>query len=62
MGRKTKSAPATRASVTFPSEVYSSLESIAKKKKVSMAWVIRDAVEKYVSDRWPLFAGTKNEK
>jgi len=62
--RKTKTGKklaATRASVTFPSEVYTSLEIIAKRKKVSMAWVIRDAAEKYVSDQWPLFAGTKHE-
>jgi metal-responsive CopG/Arc/MetJ family transcriptional regulator len=61
MGSKTKSEPSTRASVTFPAEVYTSLEIIAKQKKVSMAWVIRDAAEKYVSEQWPLFAGTKHE-
>jgi predicted DNA-binding ribbon-helix-helix protein len=59
--RKAKSEPSTRASVTFPAEVYTSLEIIAKQKKVSMAWVIRDAAEKYVSEQWPLFAGTKHE-
>lgn len=41
---------ATRASVTFPTEVYSSLEAIAKSKKVSVAWVVRDAVERYVAE------------
>ena len=61
MVQKTKSEPTTRTSVTFPSEVYMSLEIIAKQKKVSTAWVIRDAAEKYVSGQWPLFAGTKNE-
>ena len=61
MGSKTKSELSTRASVTFPAEVYTSLEIIAKQKKVSMAWVIRDAAEKYVSEQWPLFAGTKHE-
>lgn len=59
MPRKQQNQPPTRASVTFPAEVYSSLESIAKQKKVSMAWVIRDAAEKYVSDQWPLFAEKK---
>jgi len=34
--------------------LYETLESIALQKKVSIAWVIRDAAEKYVSDQWPL--------
>lgn len=45
----------TRASVTFPPELYSTLERIAKGKKVSVAWIVRDAAEKYVNDQWPLF-------
>lgn len=61
MARKPKSEPSPRTSVTFPSEIYTSLESIAKQKKVSMAWVIRDAAEKYVSDQLPLFAGKEHE-
>lgn len=44
-----------RLSVTLPSETYASLERIAKRKKVSLAWVVRDAAEKYVSDELPLF-------
>jgi predicted transcriptional regulator len=52
----------TRTSVTLPSSVYASLEIIARQKKVSMAWVMRDAAEKYVSEQWPLFAGTRHEK
>lgn len=47
--------PATqRASVTFPPELYRTLEEIAKQKKVSVAWVVREAAEKYVADQWPL--------
>jgi metal-responsive CopG/Arc/MetJ family transcriptional regulator len=61
MMHQTKTESSTRASVTFPAEVYASLEIIAKQKKVSMAWVIRDAAEKYVSEHWPLFAGTRHE-
>jgi hypothetical protein len=57
---KTKSEPSTRTSVTLPAEIYASLEIIAKQKKVSMAWVIRDAAEKYVSEQWPLFADQRN--
>jgi metal-responsive CopG/Arc/MetJ family transcriptional regulator len=61
MARSAESEPSTRTSVTFPAEVYSSLEIIAKQKKVSTAWVIRDAAEKYVSEHWPLFAGARHE-
>lgn len=45
-----------RASVSFPPELYAMLERIAKEKKVSVAWVVREAAEKYVGDQWPLFA------
>jgi metal-responsive CopG/Arc/MetJ family transcriptional regulator len=45
----------TRASVTFPGDLYAELERIAEEKKVSVAWVVRDAVEKYVEAQYPLF-------
>jgi len=41
-------------------EIYSSLERIARTKKVSMAWVIREAAEKYIGDEAPLFRGHGN--
>ena len=44
----------TRASVSFPADLYQTLERIAKEKKVSVAWIVRDAAEQYVGDRWPL--------
>lgn len=53
--KKASAVPALRASVSFPPELYHTLELIAKQKKVSIAWVIRDAAEKYVADQWPLF-------
>ena len=59
MAPKLQNEPTARASVTFPAEIYSTLEKIAKQKKVSIAWVIRDAAEKYVSDQWPLFRGVR---
>jgi metal-responsive CopG/Arc/MetJ family transcriptional regulator len=59
MAHKTKQATqerdGTRASVTFPPDLYSELERLALEKKVSVAWVVRDAVEKYVESRYPLF-------
>ena len=55
--RTTKTKPASaRTTVTFPREIYTTLEQLAKQKKVSVAWVVRDATEKYVADQWPLFA------
>jgi predicted DNA-binding ribbon-helix-helix protein len=48
---KTQSASTIRASITFPPNLYETLEEIAKQKKVSLAWVVRDAAEKYVADR-----------
>jgi metal-responsive CopG/Arc/MetJ family transcriptional regulator len=56
-GGKTSGAQ-PRASITFPPELYKTLEDLAKEKKVSIAWVVRDAVEKYVADKWPLFSRT----
>ena len=48
---KAQSTPAVRASISFPSGLYETLEEIAKQKKVSLAWVVRDAAERYVADR-----------
>jgi predicted transcriptional regulator len=61
LARKLNTEPTTRTSVTLSAQVHSSLEIIAKQKKVSVAWVIRDAAERYVAEQWPLFAGMKNE-
>jgi predicted DNA-binding protein len=41
--------------VTLPREVYETLGQLAKSKRVTVAWVIRDAAEKYVGNEWPLF-------
>lgn len=43
-----------RTSVTFPTELYGTLEELAKRKKVSLAWVVREAAEQYVAAEWPL--------
>ena len=48
-----------RASISFPPELYQTLEEIARQKKVSLAWVVRDATEQYVADKWPLFKGQR---
>ena len=43
-------AEVTRASVSFPVDVYEQLERIAEAKKVSLAWVVREAAERYVAE------------
>ncbi len=48
---KMQSTPTVRASISFPPDLYETLEEIARQKKVSLAWVVRDAAERYVADR-----------
>ena len=48
--------PTVRTSVSLPQALHAELERIARDKKVSLAWVVRDAAEKYVVDQWPLLA------
>jgi Ribbon-helix-helix protein, copG family len=58
--KRTKPEPDTagsiRATISFPPEQYATLEEIAKQKKVSLAWVVREAVDNYIGSKWPLFA------
>ena len=53
---------AIRASISFPPDVYETLEIIAKEKKVSLAWVVREATEQYIGDKWPLFRAKEPEQ
>lgn len=39
----------TRLSVTLPPDHYREMQHLASRKKVSMAWVIRDAVDQYLA-------------
>jgi predicted DNA-binding protein len=56
---KAQNAAAVRASISFPPDVYETLEIIAKEKRVSLAWVVREAAEKYIEDKWPLLKGQR---
>ena len=40
-----------RASISFPPDIYKALEQLARQKRVSLAWVVRDAVERYVTEQ-----------
>jgi len=50
-GRAAKGAGGPRLSITVPSDEHTALQRIATDKRVSLAWVVRDAVTKYLSDR-----------
>lgn len=50
-----------RATISFPSDIYQTLENIARQKKVSLAWVVREAAEQYIASKWPLLAALKGE-
>jgi hypothetical protein len=52
---RARGAGQVRATISFPPDVYETLETIAREKKVSLAWVVREAAEKYIADKWPLF-------
>ena len=52
-GMKASSGTSVRASISFPPELYETLEELAKQKKVSLAWVVRDAAERYIADQEP---------
>lgn len=52
---KAQSTAQVRATISFPPDVYETLETIAKEKKVSLAWVVREAAQQYIGDKWPLF-------
>lgn len=50
-----------RASVSFSPNVYDDLLKLAAEKKVSIAWVVREAAEKYVAEHVGHSDGIKEE-
>jgi metal-responsive CopG/Arc/MetJ family transcriptional regulator len=50
-GMKIQNSNSVRASISFPSDIYTTLEELARQNKVSLAWVVRDAAERYIADR-----------
>ena len=53
-GWKEGNQKSTRTTVSISSEDYEELERIAVRNKVSVAWVIREAVSHYLSEQAPL--------
>jgi metal-responsive CopG/Arc/MetJ family transcriptional regulator len=58
---KSESTASIRATISFPHELYKTLDEIARQKKVSLAWVVREATERYIADKWPLLAGLHHD-
>jgi predicted transcriptional regulator len=58
-GKARKKGKMPRTSVSFPPEVQEELNRIATKRKVSVAWVIREAVDRYLGSENPLFHQAK---
>lgn len=50
-GMKAPSGASVRASISFPTDLYKALEELAKQKKVSLAWVVRDAAERHIAQQ-----------
>lgn len=48
---KSKNESPIRASISFPPNLYRRLEVLARQKKVSVAWIVRDATEQYFSNQ-----------
>jgi predicted transcriptional regulator len=48
---KAQSTLQIRSTISFPRELHEDLQEIAKHKKVSLAWVVRDAAERYVANQ-----------
>lgn len=55
MDRRADTPASVRASISFPPDVHQILEEMAREKKVSLAWIVREAAERYIRDRMPLF-------
>ncbi len=43
-----------RATVSLRRDVYETIEALARQKKVSAAWILREAADRYLADQWPL--------
>ena len=56
---KKTGAKSVRVSVSFDVTDYAAIKGIAKTKRVSAAWVVRDAVTNYLNAQVPLFASDR---
>lgn len=61
MGRAVNRSKRPRASISFDARQYELLERLAREKKVSVAWVVREAVDIYVATHRPSSASERFE-
>jgi predicted transcriptional regulator len=54
-----KKAKMSRTSVSLSAEVQEELNRLAEKRKVSVAWIVREAVDQYLANENPLFHQVK---
>ena len=55
--KSTDEAPSTvRLSVTLPADEYRELKRLSERNRVSVAWLIRNAVTEHLEAQAPLFA------
>jgi metal-responsive CopG/Arc/MetJ family transcriptional regulator len=57
---KLTAKPEVRLSVSLSQKDHEEVRRMAKAKKVSKAWIIRDAIEKYIQEDAPLLAAIRN--
>lgn len=50
-----KKQKTVRTTFSVPAGDHDELERIAKKKNVSVSWVVREAIRQYLASRSPLF-------
>ena len=60
MSSTKRGTASTRLSITLTQDQYRELERVATRKRVSLAWVVRYAVDLYLEAQSPLFAGRIN--
>jgi hypothetical protein len=48
VSKSSKKASGVRASITFDPEHYTQIQEVAHEKRVSVAWVVRAAIEQYL--------------
>ena len=48
-------AGTVRLSITIPADDYDDIRTTADQKRVSIAWVVRDALRQYLKEQAPLF-------
>jgi predicted transcriptional regulator len=60
-GAPENGAVSCRTTVTLSRNDHELLASLAEKRRVSLAWMIRDAVRTYLDQQTPLFSRNKEE-